>query len=344
MVALAVTFLWAGAALAAFDAGLIAISFGGNDATVSGKAVVGSDGDRWNAPEGQEGSDIAMKGVKGTKTDVRLTFDADRTYDAKEQSPFSGGPYENLMRHYLVATQSRKVALTGLTPKAGYCLYLYSASDGGGDGRETSFTVGGRTKSAIFSKDKSEFTADVNYVRFPVVADDDGKVTIAYASERGEANLNGIQIVPAKAAGAIASEMPRKAPGTSNRTARSETADTVVGPSPSRKTKPKTLASRHPAAAAAGDWPYWLGSNHDGKSPDTGLLKQWPEDGPKLLWKADDIGVGFSSVAVAGGKVYITGDQDGKLMLSPSTWTASSFGRRIAASAAAAPTAPAPRP
>ena len=62
-------------------------------------------------------------------------------------------------------------------------------------------------------------------------------------------------------------------------------------------------------------WPGWLGPNRDGKSPDTGLLKEWPDDGPKLLWKADGIGVGFSSVAVAGGKVYITGDQDGKLML-----------------------------
>ena len=69
-------------------------------------------------------------------------------------------------------------------------------------------------------------------------------------------------------------------------------------------------------AAADSEWPGWLGPNRDGKSPDTGLLKQWPSGGPKLLWQADGIGVGFSSVSVAGGKVYITGDQDGKLILS----------------------------
>lgn len=34
-----------------------------------------------------------------------------------------------------------------------------------------------------------------------------------------------------------------------------------------------------------------------------------------MLWKAEDIGAGFSSVAVADGKVFISGDQDGKLMI-----------------------------
>jgi outer membrane protein assembly factor BamB len=74
-----------------------------------------------------------------------------------------------------------------------------------------------------------------------------------------------------------------------------------------------TLISLAPAADP--QWPAWRGPNHDGKSPDTGLLKQWPDEGPRLLWKVDDIGVGFSSVAVAGGKVFITGDKDGTLKL-----------------------------
>ena len=66
---------------------------------------------------------------------------------------------------------------------------------------------------------------------------------------------------------------------------------------------------------AESDWPNWRGPNCDGKSNDMGLLKQWPSDGPKLLWKVDGIGVGFSSVAVVAGKVYISGDQDGKLKI-----------------------------
>ena len=70
------------------------------------------------------------------------------------------------------------------------------------------------------------------------------------------------------------------------------------------------------ASAAESEWPGWLGPHRDGKSLDTGLLKQWPDEGPKLLWQVDDIGVGFSSVAVAGGNVYITGDKDDSLMIS----------------------------
>ena len=66
------------------------------------------------------------------------------------------------------------------------------------------------------------------------------------------------------------------------------------------------------AVAADSDWPGWQGPNRDGKSLDTGLLKKWPDDGPKLLWKVDGIGSGFSSVAVADGKVYTSGDRDGK--------------------------------
>ena len=67
--------------------------------------------------------------------------------------------------------------------------------------------------------------------------------------------------------------------------------------------------------ASEGDWPGWLGPNRDGKSLDKGLLKEWPEGGPKLLWQATDIGKGYSGVAVAGGLVYVTGDSDGALVI-----------------------------
>jgi outer membrane protein assembly factor BamB len=57
--------------------------------------------------------------------------------------------------------------------------------------------------------------------------------------------------------------------------------------------------------ASAADWPQWRGPNRDGKSADTGLLKDWPEGGPKLRWKATDIGTGYSAPSVVGGKVYL---------------------------------------
>ena len=60
--------------------------------------------------------------------------------------------------------------------------------------------------------------------------------------------------------------------------------------------------------AAPADWPHWRGPNYDGKSPDTGLLKAWPQGGPGLLWKASGLGIGYSSVAVAGTRIYTQGD------------------------------------
>lgn len=62
----------------------------------------------------------------------------------------------------------------------------------------------------------------------------------------------------------------------------------------------------------ADDWPQFRGRNRDGKSAETGLLKKWPEGGPRLLWSADGLGIGFSSVAVADGYVYTTGMLDGE--------------------------------
>ncbi len=56
------------------------------------------------------------------------------------------------------------------------------------------------------------------------------------------------------------------------------------------------------------DWGQWRGPNHDGISPDTGLLKQWPSGGPPLAWRAAGVGIGYSSVSVHGGQVYTMGD------------------------------------
>jgi outer membrane protein assembly factor BamB len=60
--------------------------------------------------------------------------------------------------------------------------------------------------------------------------------------------------------------------------------------------------------ARADDWPQWRGVHRDGHSPDTGLLKEWPADGPPLVWEAKGAGTGYSSLAVTGGRVYTLGD------------------------------------
>ena len=60
-------------------------------------------------------------------------------------------------------------------------------------------------------------------------------------------------------------------------------------------------------AQSAANWPQWRGPNRDGISKETGLLKQWPADGPPLVWKAAGAGRGYSSFSVSGGKLYTMG-------------------------------------
>ena len=63
-------------------------------------------------------------------------------------------------------------------------------------------------------------------------------------------------------------------------------------------------------ASSDTDWPQWRGPHRDGISADTGLLTEWPKEGPKLLWKAGGLGRGFSSVAVVSGHIYTLGDRE----------------------------------
>ena len=62
------------------------------------------------------------------------------------------------------------------------------------------------------------------------------------------------------------------------------------------------------AAAVRSDWPGWRGARRDAVSPDTGLLKTWPKEGPPLLWQATTAGIGYGSPSVADGKVFVMGN------------------------------------
>ncbi len=53
------------------------------------------------------------------------------------------------------------------------------------------------------------------------------------------------------------------------------------------------------------DWPQWRGPQRDGTSKESGLLKQWPAAGPKLLWQVNDIGDGYSTPVVVGTRIYV---------------------------------------
>jgi outer membrane protein assembly factor BamB len=56
------------------------------------------------------------------------------------------------------------------------------------------------------------------------------------------------------------------------------------------------------------DWPQWRGLRRDGISHEKGLLPAWPKGGPKLLWKVDGLGKGWSSPIIVRNRLYITGD------------------------------------
>ena len=55
------------------------------------------------------------------------------------------------------------------------------------------------------------------------------------------------------------------------------------------------------------DWPQWRGPRRDGVSAETGLLRAWPAGGPPLAWKAAGAGEGYSSFAVADGRLITLG-------------------------------------
>ena len=67
------------------------------------------------------------------------------------------------------------------------------------------------------------------------------------------------------------------------------------------------LAQRKPAARTEPDWPQWHGPSRDNLSTETGLLKQWPQGGPKLLWSARGLGSGYGSIALRGDRIYLQG-------------------------------------
>lgn len=59
--------------------------------------------------------------------------------------------------------------------------------------------------------------------------------------------------------------------------------------------------------ALSDDWPQYRGPRRDGVSRETGLLQEWPKDGPKLLWTYTNAGVGYAGPAIVGDRLYTSG-------------------------------------
>ena len=68
-----------------------------------------------------------------------------------------------------------------------------------------------------------------------------------------------------------------------------------------------TLAVTASTAQKINEWPGFHGASRTNKSVETGLIKEWPKDGPKLLLAVQGLGEGYSSVSIAGGLLYSAG-------------------------------------
>lgn len=64
-------------------------------------------------------------------------------------------------------------------------------------------------------------------------------------------------------------------------------------------------------SAADGDWPQWMGPRHDGISNETGWSSTWPDEGLSEVWTRE-LGIGFSSISIADGRLLTMGHVDGQ--------------------------------
>lgn len=63
-------------------------------------------------------------------------------------------------------------------------------------------------------------------------------------------------------------------------------------------------------AQTKNDWPYFHGADRTNKSAETGLLKEWPSEGPALTWTVTGLGDGYSSVSIGDGLIFTEGQSD----------------------------------
>ncbi|MEP7272629.1 MAG: PQQ-binding-like beta-propeller repeat protein [Acidobacteriota bacterium] len=63
--------------------------------------------------------------------------------------------------------------------------------------------------------------------------------------------------------------------------------------------------------APEAEWPQWRGPLRDGKSSETGLLKQWAANGPAVTWSIANLGEGYGSPAVKADRIYVQGTSGG---------------------------------
>jgi len=84
-----------------------------------------------------------------------------------------------------------------------------------------------------------------------------------------------------------------------------------VGASTAAEATSRETAPSERQDAPEAFWPQWRGPHRDGISRETRWLKDWRRKKPQVLWRRE-VGIGYSSVSVAGGRLYTMGHREGK--------------------------------
>ena len=169
--------------------------------TMSGAAVLGAAGDRWNGIDVNSGTALPLFHADGSPSTVTMTFASGGGYDVNSfggSTPFAGTSYNALMENYLYTGAPETITLSGLAPNSTYDLILYNAADSSASatGRTTFFTVNGLSLTSTWDAASSTLIAGVDYVEFPsALSDSSGNLVITYNGDgAAEGDVDGFQI------------------------------------------------------------------------------------------------------------------------------------------------------
>lgn len=68
-----------------------------------------------------------------------------------------------------------------------------------------------------------------------------------------------------------------------------------------------SLTGGNVRAQELAEWQSFHGPERSNKSTETGLLSQWPQEGPELIWTISGLGKGYSTVSIADGYIFTSG-------------------------------------
>lgn len=194
------------------------------------------------------------------------------------------------------------------------------------DAADALAVLGPKAKAALPAL-LAQFTHEFPWVRVScqAAAGSMGKVAVPGLIETFEKNTGGPRIRAAFVLGGIGADAKPAVPvilrimKEESPVMQTRLADILAQIDPERfASKESTQKARFDAVKdrpltkrATADWPQFHGPERDSLCRETGLLQAWPEGGPGLAWTLKGLGRGYSTVAIAGGKIFTMGDRAG---------------------------------